>query len=154
MPPFLMLIFVAFAVIMVMFGSNPLDEWKEEQRKYGKDPLAREINKFNEEQSKKSKVQKYVPPPGATVYKVPAAQAQIQRDNPYTIKGEEDKAVRPAPDVPMQYWGSQYAPHMLSPGQQQSGFRNLPNHMIPDRNVNSDGGTSLVPNMGGTVNRQ
>lgn len=75
MPPFLMMILVAFAVLMVVFGHNPLAEWRAEQAKYGKDPLVRQINKYNEKSTKNGPVVmtgKYKPPSGSTVVQQPA----------------------------------------------------------------------------------
>jgi hypothetical protein len=115
MPPFLMLIAIVFVVIMVVFGHNPLDEWRAEQEKYGRDPLVREINKFNEEKSKKGgMVNKYKPPPGATVYRLPPNQMQIAPRN-LTNSTDSEQMVRPAPDVPITQWGSSYPAYMLPP---------------------------------------
>lgn len=140
MPPFLMLICVIFAVLMVMFGNNPVEKWEAERLKYGKDPLAREINKFNEEREKKSGFsasEGYKPPPGATLYKLPPSQAQLR---PYKapvvpgMTGGEAPSVKPAPDIPMSEWGSAaYPGYMYAPGTQQGGLPRL------------QGGTSIVP---------
>lgn len=144
MPPFLMLLGVAFVVLMVMFGNNPVEKWKAEQQKYGKDPLAREINKMNDEKNKKGKIEKYRPPPGATTYRLPPNQAQLMPSNPFTMPGE-DELVHPAPDVPMSEWDSPYPSHMLSPNS-NSNYNINPNiegstPVLPNKNR----GTSLLP---------
>lgn len=135
MPPILMLIAIVFVVGMVMFGNNPMDKWKAEAEKYGKDPLARQINKFNEERAKGGTVMTpYTPPPGATLYRLPPDQAQLPSAmNPYKLPGQEEKSIRPAPDIPMSQWGSQYPAYMLSPS--QSGLSALPSTAMPNNVV-------------------
>ncbi len=140
MPPFLMLIAIAFVVLMVMFGNNPVDKWRAESEKYGKDPLAREINKFNEEKSKKGgEMTKYTPPPGSLTYRLPPEQAQIPARNIFNTPGSENELVRPAPDVPITEWDSPYPSHMLAPKSSlgvSSGGNTIPL---------KKGGTSLMP---------
>lgn len=141
MPPFLMLIAVGFVVLLVMFGHNPMDKVRAEREKYGKDPLAREINKFNEERSKKaSGMTKYTPPPGATTYRLPPNQAQILPQKGFNAAGGEE-LVRPAPDVPMSDWDNPYPAHMMAPrpGFGDTGGNNV---ILPN---NESGATSLVP---------
>ncbi len=119
MPPLLMLIGIAFVVLMVMFGNNPLDQWRIEEEKYGKDPLERQINKFNEERMKKGTgtvVTKYKPPPGSTVYYLPPDQAPIPPRNLFnTPNMGEDELVHPAPDVPIDQWNNPYPSYMYAP---------------------------------------
>lgn len=116
MPPIFMLLIVIFAVVMVMFGNNPMERMRKEQEKYGKDPLAREIYKFNERQEKGAgSGGKYQPPEGATVYRLPQSEIIPNRkQDTYTGVGGE-KLVRPAPEVPMEQWGSPYPSYMLAP---------------------------------------
>lgn len=142
MPPFLMLIAIVFVVLLVMFGNNPMDKWKAEQEKYGKDPMARQINKFNEERSKSATASRYVPPPGATVYRLPPDQVQIRSslDNPYRLPNGEEKMIRPAPDIPVTQWSSQYPSYMLSPSQNANSA--MPNRDMLPREAPR---TSLLP---------
>lgn len=143
MPPFLMLLAVAFVVLMVMFGNNPMDKWRAEQEKYGKDPLTRDIKKFNEERAKKGGggMTQYKPPPGATTFRLPPNQAQIPAPNPFNTP-DADKLVRPAPEIPMSQWDSPYPKHMLAPppGAPISQQNNMPP---------ATGGTSLMPGFSG-----
>jgi len=139
MPPFLMLIAVVFVVIMVMMGNNPMDKIRAEQQKYGKDPLAREINKFNEEKMKKgaSGSTQYKPPPGSTVYRLPQSEALVPT-NQYrrTVDGEEEP-ITPPPDIPIEQWGSQYPSYMYAPSNGGA---------LPDGSIRSPrGGTSFTP---------
>lgn len=135
-----MLILVIFVVIMVAFGNNPVDEWRAEREKYGKDPLAREINKFNEEKSKKGGGGvKYTPPPGSQTYRLPADQAQIPARNVFNTPGGEDGLVRPAPEAPISEWNNPNPAHMRTP---TAGLGTSPaNNTIPLKK----GGTSLMP---------
>lgn len=112
-----MLVIVVFAVLMVMFGSNPVEKLRQEQEKYGRDPLAREINKFNEKQEKGEvgAANQYVPPAGATVYRLPASEAVLQPKKQVQTGLDGDDRVRPAPDVPIEQWGSQYPSYMMAP---------------------------------------
>ena len=112
MPPFLMLIGVAFVLLMVVFGNNPVDQWKEDARKYGKEPLARDIKKFNEEREKEGAVA-YRPPPGSTLYRIPQASVPRSR-NAYRLPGEED-VVHPAPEIPISEWDNPYPSYMYVP---------------------------------------
>ena len=137
MPPFLMLLAVAFVVIMVMFGNNPVDKWRAEQEKYGRDPLAREINKFNDERSKKGgTVNKYTPPPGSTTYRLPPDQAQLLPRPLTSPDGEQ--MVRPAPDVPPDQWSNPYPSYMMAPRDPGAAVGNAV--VYPQ-----GGGTSLMP---------
>ena len=148
MPPFLMLIMVAFAVIMVMFGNNPIDQWKAEAAKYGRDPLARDIKKFNEEREKDGSGKQYKAPPGATLYRLPPNEGQLKPYNPMALPGEE-VMIRPAPDVPLTQWDKQYPAYMMAPNNNASG---LATGMRPNgENVVQPraGGTSLMPGFGG-----
>ena len=117
MPPVFMLIIVVFAVLMVMFGNNPLEKLRQEQEKYGRDPLAREINKFIEKQEKgeAGSGNKYVPPAGSTVYRLPASEAVLQPKKNVQTGLDGDERVRPAPDIPVEQWGSQYPSYMMAP---------------------------------------
>ncbi|MDX2073955.1 MAG: hypothetical protein SFX19_06285 [Alphaproteobacteria bacterium] len=142
MPPFLMLIGIVFVVLMVMFGNNPVDRWRAEREKYGKDPLARQINKFNENRGKNGNAEKYTPPPGSTIYRLPPSEAQITAGNPLDPRDGE-KLVRPAPDVPVDQWDSPYPAYMLAPS-----LTNPNNIVVPPAN----GGTSLMPGFGGNKN--
>jgi len=133
-----MLLAVAFVVLMVMFGNNPVDEWRAEQLKYGKDPFVREINKFNEEKSQSGTTDPYKPPPGATLYRLPPGEGVIPKEKPYSVPGHEE-AVRPAPDIPISQWDSPYPNHMIAPNTgYNSGMQN--NVILPET-----GGTSIVP---------
>lgn len=133
-----MLIAIVFVVLLVMFGNNPVDRWRAEREKYGSDPLAREINKFNEEQSKKGTVSRqYKPPPGSLTYRLPPDQAQIPASNPFTIPGDEEHMVHPAPDVPIEEWSSPYPQYMLAP---RNGTDNALGNNTP-----RNSGTSLMP---------
>ena len=132
-----MLLIVVFTVIMVMMGDSPMDKWRKEQEKYGKDPLAREINKFNEEQGKHASGSgKYTPPPGATVYRLPQSEAVIVPSHKLSSSPGEEDLVRPAPDIPPEQWDSGYPAHMMAP---QQGTKN--EVMAPGKNS----GTSLIP---------
>jgi len=117
MPPILMLIGIMIVVLMVAFGRNPMDEMLKEQEKYGKDPFTREINKFNAEKKKDSKAvygdNKYMPPPGAKVYRLPPSQVI----RPAAEFGSVNNAPpAPPPDIPMSEWGnSNYSPYMYAP---------------------------------------
>jgi hypothetical protein len=145
MPPFLMLIAAAFVVIMVMMGKNPVDKWRADAEKYGRDPLAREINKFNEEQAQKgAKINRYKPPPGATTYRLPPEESQLIARDPFRMPGVEPEPVRPAPDIPMEEWGSRYPSYMIQRGTDNNLAPQQNEVVLPPRG----GGTSLVPGSG------
>lgn len=135
MPPILMIFLVVFTVVLIMIGESPIDKWKREQEKYGKDPLAREINKFNEKTEKgNSGESKYQPPPGATVYRLPPNEILLQPGRELSSPLNGDNLVRPAPDIPFEQWGSGYPSYMMAP---KSGAQN--EVMTPNNS------TSLVP---------
>lgn len=137
MPPMLMLIAVIFVLLMVAFGNNPVDQWRAEREKYGNDPIARQINKFNEENAKKG-MTKYTPPEGSTTYRLPPDQAQIPPANLFDKSRDAGELVRPAPDVPVSEWNNQYPSYMMAPN---TGLSAPGNNIVPPR----EGGTSLVP---------
>lgn len=116
MPPILMLVMVIAVVLLVAMGKNPLDQLRAEQEKYGKDPLTREINKFNEEKTKKNMKTmggelKYTPPEGAKVYRLPPSQViRPVNNNPMAV-GLERAPPAPPPEIPMSDWGkTPYSP--------------------------------------------
>ena len=130
-----MLIAVAFVVLMVMFGNNPMDEWRAEQEKYGKDPLVREINKFNDKQRSSVSSGGYKPPPGSYTYSLPYNSAPVS-SNPFAITGK-DEVFHPAAEVPIEQWDSPYPSYMVAPDN-NSGAAAKP--IYPKK-----GGTSLMP---------
>ena len=154
MPPFLMLIIVAFALLMVVFGNDPLKEMKAEREKYGRDPLAREIKKFVEEREKGGAPAQYKPPAGATVFRLPPNQAQLRPAQKMLLPGEED-VVRPAPEQPVEEWGSDLPSYMMSPrgmegiAQPTIGGAALPTNTAPVADpgnvVRPRSATSIVP---------
>ncbi len=151
MPPFLMLLAVAFVVLMVMFGNNPMDKIRAEREKYGRDPLARDIKKFNEERGKKSMGTAYKPPPGATLYRLPPNQAQLRPSQNVTMPGEET-LVRPAPDIPIDQWEDPTPSYLTSPVGTGIGNAGM-NTGITPRGDNvvmprKGSGTSLMPGFG------
>lgn len=146
MPPILMLIGIAFVVIMVMMGHNPLDEIRAEREKYGRDPLAREINKFNEKNAKKNTDTRYRPPQGASVIQLPPEEAQIPvRKLSKAMEGEDEPLITPAPDIPIEQWGKQAYPNYMYAPQGGAGSPIPPNSIGSPR-----GGTSLMPGSGFT----
>jgi hypothetical protein len=143
MPPFLMLIGVAFVVIMVMMGENPIEKMREEQKKYGRDPLAREINKLNEKRAKKGTgMVQYKPPPGSLTMRVPPEEAQLHPAPRRILQPGEEEMVVPAPDIPIEQWGSQYPSYMYAP---QQGGSSMGGTLGPGTVRSPRGGTSIVP---------
>lgn len=119
MPPIFMLIAVALVVLLVAFGNNPLDKIREENAKYGTDPLVREINKYNEENKTISSgtgvygVDNYSPPEGAKLYRLPPS--QVIMPPPAFTTGSKGGAL-PAPEIPFENWGKDnYPAYMMAP---------------------------------------
>ena len=119
-----MLIGIVCIVLLVMFGHNPVDQWKAEQEKYGRDPLVREINKYNEKAEKTPQnTQKYVPPAGATLYRLPPG--QVYRPKPagptYTQGLPSNAPVTPPQEIPATQPGAaanktgSYPSYMVTP---------------------------------------
>jgi hypothetical protein len=126
-----------------------MDQWREDAEKYGKDPVAREINRYNDKDAQggmgmgtSMEMGKYKPPAGSLVYSLPSDQAVITPHQELMMRPDGDTRVRPAPDVPMEQWGSGYPSYMVAPapGGQQGNAYDRP----------TTGGTSLLP---GTSNR-
>lgn len=124
MPPIFILLMAVFAVLMVAMGKNPFDQIREENAKYGKDPLVREINKYKEE-SAKSAIglgptgvyggDTYVPPQGAKLYRIPQSQIIRPTIDPF-ISGQGRPLPTPAPDIPFEDWGKEgYPSYMVAP---------------------------------------
>lgn len=125
MPPILLIAIVIFAALMLMLGDSPVDKWRKEQEKYGKDPMERAINRYNEEHADKMQGMNYKPPKGAQVSKLPADQAYVGTRKTKTLPGMVEQEVVPPTEMPA-----------LKKGETPSGIVGgslYPNHMMRAR---------------------
>lgn len=108
MSPIFLMIIVIVAAALVFMSPNEYEKMMQEQAKYGKDPLIREINMYNEKREEgwmpDLGTDEYVPPKGAKVYRLPPSMV-VEEEKSKSLFSKEGGEALPPPEIPMDEWG-------------------------------------------------